>query len=142
VRYCIQFAKHDGVLRAVVSGRASPAAAASIARDIAAHSAQEAAAAVLVDVRRLANRIGSLRALLDMPKLRVAVLDDPEHDPHYVFTELAARLKGRSLRYFDDARAAVRWLNAVRDPLSLSGDRKWLAPGGGPAGETGAKSGG
>ena len=115
--YRIDFAVRDDTLRAIVSGTASSDYTASwIAEDIAAQAKREARKQLLVDVRRLGNRIGSLGMIL-IPSgwrresdYRVAVIDVKENDPHYVFLELAARGKGYELRYFDNATDALTWL--------------------------------
>lgn len=117
--YRIQYAHLDGVLSAMVSGKSTPAAAGCIARDIAAQAARESAGNVLIDLRWLEDRAG-LRTLLGLPRLRVAVLDVGENDPHDVFRE------HHELRYFHGFNAAMRWLRA--DPRSTRGDRKAPAP--------------
>jgi hypothetical protein len=122
--YRIRYTPLDGALSAVVSGKSSLAAAGCIARDIAAQAAREAASRVLVDLRWLEDRVGTLRALLALPKLRVAVLDIGENDPYYTFSER------EELRYFASVGAAIRWLRA--DPKSPRGDRKAPAPAGAP----------
>lgn len=107
--YCIRFAVGGEVLQAVVSGRTSFARA--IARDIGEQARASSARCVLVDLRRLEDRVGSLRALLadgDLPQ-RIAVVD-PENDRHYVFAELAAAAKGSELRRFDTRAEALSWL--------------------------------
>jgi hypothetical protein len=122
--YRIQYTHLDGTLSAVVSGKSSFAAAGCIARDIAAQAARDAATRVLVDLRWLQDRVGTLRALLSLPALRVAVLDVSENDPHYVFSERD------ELRYFSSVGAAIRWLRA--DGQSPRGDRKAPTPAGAP----------
>jgi hypothetical protein len=109
--YCIEFAMRDGVLRAIVSGRSAFAGA--IARDIGEQARRSSARQALIDVRRLQDRFGRLRALFgarDVPE-RVAVVDDWQHDDCYVFVEAAARAAGCELRRFDDHAAALGWLN-------------------------------
>jgi len=120
--YRIQYARLGGALSAVVTGKSTLAAAGCIARDIAAQAAREAAGSVLIDLRWLEDRIGTLRALLRLPELRVAVLDLGQNDPHYVFSE-----RDR-LKYFHSLGAAMSWLRA--DEESPQGDRKAPAPGG------------
>lgn len=115
--YRIDFAVRDDLLRAVVSGKAgSDETAISIAQDIADHAKREARKQLLIDLRRLGNRIGSLGKLL-LPRgwrrdsdYRVAVIDIRQHDPHYVFLELAARRRGYELRCFEDVNEALKWL--------------------------------
>src|SRR4051812_41276877 len=122
--YRIRYSRVEGTLSAVVSGKSSLAAAGCIARDIAAQAMREAASRVLVDLRWLEDRVGTLRALLALPSLRVAVLDIGENDPYYTCSERD------DLRYFASVGAAVRWLRA--DPASSRGDRKVPTPGGAP----------
>ncbi len=108
--YCIEFAVGGGVLRAIVSGRSRFADA--IARDIGNQARSSSVRHVLVDVRRLHDRLGRLRALLagkDVPE-RIAVVDKESNDRHYVFAELAAQAQGCLLRRFDDHGAALSWL--------------------------------
>lgn len=113
--YRIEFAERAGTLKAVVSGRASLRYAKRIARDIAEQASRQAARHVLIDLRRLADRVGSLGALVlpaaEVPDCRVAVLDLRENDPHYAFSEHAAFKRGQALRMFYDPAAALRWLD-------------------------------
>ena len=112
--YRIDFTLGGGVLRAVVSGRSAFAGA--IAREIGEQARQSAVRHVLIDVRRLRDRYGRLRALLatqDLPA-RIAVLDVWENDRYYIFAELAARRLGCQLRRFDDEREALSWLQSPR----------------------------
>ena len=114
--YRIDFAVRDDTVAAIVSGRtSSEATAGSIAADIAETAQREAGKKVLIDLRRLSNRVGSLGALLltrdgRAAAERVAVVDLKENDPYYVFHELAARDGGCELRYFEDAGEALEWL--------------------------------
>src|SRR3954465_6790084 len=126
--YRIQYTDRDGALSAVVSGKSSLAAAGCIARDIAAQAARQSLDRVLVDLRWLEDRVGTLRALRALHGLRVAVLDLGENDPHYAFSEDA------ELRYFAHAGAAIRWLRAdgSTDAESPRGDRKVPTPPGAP----------
>jgi hypothetical protein len=113
VGYCIEYAVGDGVLRATLSGRAS-ARAPAIARDIGEQARSSAVQQVLLDVRRLQDRVGRLRALLagtPAPK-RIAVVDSWRNDRHYVFAELAARPLGCEVRRFDEREEALAWLRA------------------------------
>src|SRR5260221_370419 len=72
---------------------------------------------LLIDVRSLLGRVGTLGTLLgpqgEMAGCRVAVLDVSDNDPYYVFSENAARMRGRELRYFYDPAAALHWLRAT-----------------------------
>lgn len=121
--YRIDFAVREDMMRAIVFGKSSNSHARWIARDIAGQADREAVRRLLIDVRRLADRVGRLGTLLmakggprDMKDCRVAVVDVKENDPYYVFAETAARGRGYALRYFYDPAAAESWL---RD----SGDR-------------------
>ena len=112
--YRIDYALRGGTLRAVVSGRSTLEQAAGIARDIAAQASSQAARQLLIDVRALMDRVGTLATLLApraMPSCRVAVVDVSENDPYYALSEEAARRRGRSLRYFSDPHDALRWLD-------------------------------
>ena len=114
--YRIDFAVREDTVAAIVSGRnSSQETAGWIAADIAEATRCEAGKKVLIDLRRLENRVGSLGALLlardgRAAAERVAVIDLRQNDPYYVFHELAARGGGCELRAFDDAGAALRWL--------------------------------
>ena len=105
--YRIHYSRLDGALTAVVSGKSTLAAAGCIARDIAAQASRDGAGRVLIDLRWLQDRVGTLRALLSLPALRVAVVDAGENDPYYVFSER------HELKYFSSPGAALAWL---RDP--------------------------
>ena len=118
--YRIRYTNLEGALSAVISGKSSLAAAGCIARDIAAQAAREAASRVLVDLRWLEDRVGTLRALLSLPSLRVAVLDVGEHDPY--------SSEHDELRCFASVGAALGWLRA--DSESPRGDRKVPTPAG------------
>jgi len=115
--YRIDFAVRDELLRAVVSGKAgSDETAGCIGQDIADQAKREARKQLLIDMRRLGNRIGSLGKIL-LPfgwrresDYRVAVIDLKQHDPHYVFLELAARRRGYELRCFEHVDEALKWL--------------------------------
>lgn len=115
--YRIDFAVRDDLLRAVVSGKAgSDDMAANIGLDIAEQAKREARKQLLIDMRRLGNRIGSLGKIL-LPSgwrrdtdFRVAVIDIRQNDPHYVFLELAARRRGYELRCFEHVDEALKWL--------------------------------
>lgn len=116
--YRIDYAWRAGTLRAVVSGKSSLEHAARIARDIAEQAAAAEARHLLIDVRGLLDRVGTLGTLLAPRTIgdrRVAVVDVYENDPFYAFPEHAAHRRGRSLRYFYDPGAALRWLNSPRE---------------------------
>jgi len=113
--YRIEYAIGGGVLRATVSG--TSAFTAWIARDIGEQARESSVRQVLIDVRRLQDRIGRLRSLLAAKHApeRVAVLDAEENDRYYVFAELAAHSLGCALRRFDDPAAALSWLHNSGD---------------------------
>jgi hypothetical protein len=120
--YRIDFAVREDTLRAVVSGGAAAKYAGSIARDISEQAKREARNQLLIDLRRLNNRVGTLGQLLTVKSpmrrtsdFRVAVIDTPGNDRYYVFHELAAAARGYSLRYFNDPSAALEWLQERRD---------------------------
>ena len=110
--YRIEYAVGGGVLRATLSGRLS-ARAPAIAHDIGEQARSSAVRRVLLDVRRLHDRIGRLRALLAAPRAprRIAVIDSRHNDHYYVFAELAARARGRDVRRFDGQAEAMAWLS-------------------------------
>jgi len=114
--YRIDYAQREGCLEVVVSGKSSVEHAARITRDIAEQASRQAARQLLIDVRNLLGRIGALGMLLDpqgaTQGCKVAVVDVSDDDPYYVFSENAARARGRALRYFYDSSAALRWLSA------------------------------
>lgn len=120
----IRYAVHDGMLRAVVSGRALDRRGAQhgawIAQDIAAEAGRQALSRVLIDLRGLADRLGSLGALslarvgsARVRGYRVAVVDGPDHDAYYAFHEIAARARGYVLRCFGSSDEAARWLRSA-----------------------------
>jgi len=117
--YRIDYAVRGDMLKAVVSGQSSLEHAGHIARDIAEQASRQAVKQLLIDVRSLLGRVGTLNTLLgpqgDIEGCRVAVLDIWDNDPYYVFSENTARMQGRELRYFYDAAAALRWLGTSAD---------------------------
>ena len=117
--YRIDYAVHDGTLCAVVRGKSSLEHAAWIGQEIAEQASHEAVGRLLIDLRGLADRVGTLGELLlgwggqrVLSRCRVAVLDVQENDPHYAFSELAAQHSGHALRYFAHPAAALSWLKA------------------------------
>ncbi len=121
---CIQYAVRDGMLQAVVSGRTVDRAGGTyagwIARDIAEQAGRETVNRVLIDLRGLTDRLGSL-GMLSMTRCeparvsgyRVAVVDAMENDAYYALHELAARARGYVLRCFSSATDAARWLRSA-----------------------------
>ncbi|MBI3372349.1 MAG: hypothetical protein HY017_11415 [Betaproteobacteria bacterium] len=113
----INYAVRDGLLRAEVRGKSSYRDAAWIARDIVRQTAEQAVRCVLIDVRRLAERLGMLGSLSmatgdpgDVYGYRVAVVDVKENDGYYARHEIAARNRGYALRCFTDSAEARNWL--------------------------------
>ncbi len=113
----INYAIRDGLLRAEVRGRSSLREAAWIARDIVEQAAQQTARRVLIDVRRLADRLGTLGMLSmasgdpgELSGYRVAIVDVQEHDGFYASHEAKARDRGYALRCFTSAEEAKSWL--------------------------------
>ncbi len=120
----IHYAVRDGMLQAVVSGknlnRAGGAHDAWIARNIAEEAGRQTVSRVLIDLRGLADRLGSLGALsmaqVDARRIRgyrVAVVDAQENDPYYALHEVAAAARGCVLKVFSSAADAVRWLRSA-----------------------------
>lgn len=118
--YRIDYAVRDGMLRASVSGRAGRYGAGRIAEDICEQAGRETLSRVLIDVRGLADRLGSLGEL-SMVRCgrrrtggyRVAMVDAAGHDAYYALHEVAARAQGYVLRCFSSMADAVRWLRSA-----------------------------
>ena len=115
--YRIDFVENGETLAAVVRGRNSFTHAFAIAQDIAEHAVRRASRRLLIDMRGLVGRVGSLSALLMAPATqlgcKVAVVDVPEYDAYYAFPEAAARARGVSLRYFASRDDALDWLGTT-----------------------------
>ena len=112
----------ESVLQAEVSGRSTLANAAWIARDIAREAGKAMRKRVLIDVRNLSDRVGTLATLAtadgNMRRVegyRVAMVDSEEYDRYYAFAELKARQFGCRLRRFSDRAAAAAWLKYSHD---------------------------
>jgi hypothetical protein len=123
VGYHIHFALRAGTLKAVIFGKVSDAYARYIARDIAEEAKRQAVKRVLIDVRWLRDRLGSLGTLSRLPAgdampRRIALVDDEEFDRYYAMPELLARRAGAKMRRFPDAAAAMQWLSEPADQLS------------------------
>jgi hypothetical protein len=124
--YRIHYALRDGMLQAAVSGRSHDRAgghAERIARDIADEAGRQTVRRVLIDLRGLADRLGSLGALCmarggpaRIAGYHVAVVDALEHDAYYALHEIAARARGCVLRCFTSAAEAARWLRSTPAP--------------------------
>jgi len=118
--WLINYASGDGMLRAVVSGRSTNQDAVRIGRDIAEQAGRQTMRHVLIDVRRLGDRVGSLGTLSmalgdpgDVRGYRVAVVDAVENDAYYAFHEMAASARGYVLRCFTSAADAAHWLRGA-----------------------------
>jgi hypothetical protein len=118
--YLIHYAVREGMLRAAVSGRAGSLQAERIARDISEEAGRETVKRVLIDVRGLSDRVGSLGALsmvrcerARVSGYRVAVVDAMENDAYYALHEMAAKAHGYVLRCFSSMAEAVRWLRST-----------------------------
>ena len=120
----IHYAVRDGMLRAVVSGRAlgrgRTDVAAWVAHDIAEQASRQTCNRVLIDLRGVPDRLGSLGSLAmasgepgRVAGYRVAVVDELQNDAYYALHELAARARGYVLRCFGSVAEAVRWLRGV-----------------------------
>ena len=129
--YRIDYAVSDGMLRAAVSGRTGRAFsgtyAEQIADDISEQAGRETVSRVLIDVRGLTDRLGSLGALSmarcnpqRVSGYRVAVVDGMENDAYYALHEMAASAHGYVLRCFNSMADAVRWLRSA--PSGSAGD--------------------
>jgi hypothetical protein len=127
----IHYAVRDGMLRAVVSGKAHSRAGAVadwVAHDIAEQASRATCRRVLIDLRGVPDRLGSLGAFAAVvpaasggpgrvaPHLagyRVAVVDALQNDAYYALHEMAAQARGYVLRCFGSAAEAVRWLRGA-----------------------------
>ena len=117
----IRYAVHDGMLQAVVSGRhATGFTARWIARDIAEQAGRVTVKRVLIDLRGLGDRLGSLGTLslasersAAVRGYRVAVVDGPRNDPYYALHEMTARARGCVLRCFGTVGEAAKWLRSL-----------------------------
>jgi hypothetical protein len=118
----IKYAMRKGLLCAILSGKTSDENAAWIARSIAEQADKATVDRVLIDVRRLGDRLGRLGTLAmatgearAVEGYRVAVVDVKEYDAYYVFHEVAAKARGFALRCFSDTRDALVWLRYAAD---------------------------
>ncbi len=113
--YCIEYVEKGETLAAVVRGENTFAHAFMIAQDIAEHAVRRATRRLLIDLRGLAGRVGSLSALVMAPATQMrckgAVLDVPDYDSYYAFPEATARVLGGDLRYFANRDDALDWLS-------------------------------
>lgn len=111
----ISYATRDGLLRADVWGKATFRDAVWVARGIVEHA--QPLRRVLIDVRRLAGRLGKLGTLSmalgdpgEVRGYRVAIVDLPENNGYYALHEARAKGRGYALRYFSSAGEATSWL--------------------------------
>ena len=118
--YCIHYALREGMLAAAVSGKAGALQVERIAQDISAEAGRGTVKRVLIDVRGLSDRVGSLGALAmvrcapaRMSGYRVAVVDAMENDAYYALHEMAAQAHGYVLRCFSSVAEALRWLRSA-----------------------------
>jgi hypothetical protein len=124
----IHYAVRDGMLQAVVRGktlgRGSAGVAQWVANDIAEQAGRATCNRVLIDVRGVADRLGSLGALAGVVQTasgepgrvaghRVAVVDALQNDAYYALHEMAAHARGCVLRCFSSVAEAARWLRGT-----------------------------
>lgn len=110
--YRIEYAVRGVTMQARVSGKSSLAHAARIARDIAEEAGQRAAKQLLIDVRGLVDRVGTLGtlALGACGTARVALVDTSDNGRWHILSEGLARSRGYALRCFHDRDSAIDWL--------------------------------
>lgn len=110
--YRIEYAVRGGTMQARVSGRSTLAHATRIARDIAEEAGRRAAKQLLIDVRGLVDRVGTLAtlALGTCGSARVALVDTSDNDRWHILSEGLARSRGYALRCFNDSASAIDWL--------------------------------
>lgn len=110
--YRIEYAERDGTMQARVSGKSSLAHAARIARDISEEAARRAVRELLIDVRGLMDRVGTLGtlALEASSSARVALVDTSDNERYHILSEGLARSRGYALRCFHDRASAMAWL--------------------------------
>ena len=118
--YLIHYAMREGMLQAAVTGKAGELPVERIAQDISAEAGRGTVRRVLIDVRGLTDRLGSLGALAmvrcapeRMSGYRVAVVDAVENDAYYALHEMAAQARGYVLRCFSSMAEALRWLRSA-----------------------------
>ena len=123
----IHYAVRDGMLQAVVRGktlgRGKSDVAAWVAHDIAEQAGRATCNRVLIDVRGVGDRLGSLGKLalasssgpgrVASGGYRVAVVDALQNDAYYALHEMAAQARGVVLRCFTSVADAARWLRGV-----------------------------
>jgi hypothetical protein len=114
VGYRIEYAVRGGTMQARVSGKSSLGHAARIAREIAEEAARRAVRDLLIDVRGLMDRVGTLGtlALEACGPARVALVDTSDNERFHILSEGVARSRGYALRCFHDRASAMAWLQA------------------------------
>ena len=120
IHYAVGSNEGGRTMQATVSGKSSLSHAACIARDIAEQASEKAVKQLLIDVRGLLDRVGTLGTLVlgvcaPVGNRRVAVVDSSDNERYHPFSEFAARSRGYEVRYFRDSAAAFRWLHARGD---------------------------
>ena len=112
--YRIEYALRDGTMQARISGKSSLGHAARIAREIAEEAARRAVRDLLIDVRGLMDRVGTLGtlALGACSTARVALVDTSDTERWHILSEGLARSRGRALRCFHDRASAMAWLQS------------------------------
>ena len=112
--YRIEYAVRGGTMQARVSGRSSLGYAVRIAREIAEESARRAVRDLLIDVRDLMDRVGTLGtlALEASSSARVALVDTRDNERYHILSEGLARSRGYALRCFHDRASAMAWLQS------------------------------
>ena len=117
--YRIEYAVRGGTMQARVSGRSSLGHAARIARDIAEEAGRRAARDLLIDVRGLMDRVGTLGTLAlgacgdrKSAAARVALVDTSDNERFHILSEGLARSRGYALRCFLDRASAIAWLQS------------------------------
>jgi len=116
VGYRIEYALRDGTMQARISGKSTLGHATSIAREIAEEAARRAVRDLLIDVRGLMDRVGTLGTLAleacGQGKLaaRVALVDTSDNERWHILSEGLARSRGYALRCFNDRASAMAWL--------------------------------
>ena len=110
--YRIEYAVRGSTMQARVSGKSSLGHATRIARDIAEEAARRAVRDLLIDVRGLMDRVGTLGtlALETCAAARVALVDSSENERFHILSEGLARSRGYALRFFHDRASAMAWL--------------------------------
>ena len=112
--YRIEYAVRGRTMQARVSGKSSLGHAARIAREIAEEAARRAVRDLLIDVRGLRDRVGTLGTLTleACGPARVALVDTSDNERFHILSEGVARSRGYALRCFHDRASAMAWLQS------------------------------